>query len=257
MEQYDRMLERFDEYLRTRPLTLRLFQNYVSGRKWAPASRAVLYAALRKRAIVRNDVKTLRFLERDVFPHARQEHGGHDRMFLSPGQVRERIDAIMDPRARSVADFLWGTGISISELVALRPEHVSHLDGHSQGTSMVEVHKTPYKQRVVLVPTVIAREVERVFDLPDTARTHLFMPRKGGAYSRKSVWRLLKDYRLTPSLLRNSRLVYEAAVTGNPESARRMGGLTEACNPWFALAREVRGEIVENVLKKHSVEASV
>ncbi len=149
--------------------------------------------------------------------------GRHIPVFLTVDEVFALLEAPRDqdryaPRDRAIMELLYGTGMRVSELVALNREHVD------QDASIIRVHGKGNKERLVpfgrpAAEALRAWLVQRQALLEACKRRgrpgeteSLFLNNRGGRLTSRSVERLVSRYgvragiatRVTPHALRHS-----------------------------------------------------
>ena len=137
---------------------------------------------------------------------------------LEPHEVERLLDqpdvtTIRGIRDRTILEFLYATGVRVSELINLRQSDLFFDDG------FVRVFGKGSKERLVPIgdeaihwTTLYQREVRPLYAKPRLSADVLFVSPRGLAMSRVAVWRILKEHarranitkNVTPHTLRHS-----------------------------------------------------
>ena len=138
---------------------------------------------------------------------------------LSEEETFAMIDAVdgKDPRSlrdRAMLEVLYGVGMRVSELCGLR------LDDITGDGELFRITGKGMKERIVPVGSAAGRALEAyfasardTFTKGDSAENHVFVTRRGGAFTRQGVFKILKERaanagidpsRISPHVLRHS-----------------------------------------------------
>lgn len=104
-------------------------------------------------------------------------------------------DTVLGCRDRALLEFLYGTGVRVSELITLRESQLIFEE------SIVRIFGKRRKERIVPIgqKAMDAAEDYRLHALPYLTKSHynrgiFFLNNRGGALSRMGVWKLIRKY---------------------------------------------------------------
>lgn len=136
---------------------------------------------------------------------------------LSPREVERllegpRTEGKNGARDRAILETLYGCGLRVSELAALDVDHVHFDAGYLRCTGKGR------KERLVPLGGAAAESLKRYLSdirpalAGDPAQRRLFLTRRGTGFSRKGLWKLIREHardaglgkRVTPHTLRHS-----------------------------------------------------
>jgi integrase/recombinase XerD len=136
--------------------------------------------------------------------------------FLTMKEVEALLAAPDDGEPRGVRDkamleVLYGSGLRVSELIALRPKDLNMDEG------FLLCRGKGGKERIVPLGRSACRAVRKYLDearplFEKTASESLFLTRRGGPFTRQGLWKLLKGHalaagiasKISPHVLRHS-----------------------------------------------------
>ena len=137
-------------------------------------------------------------------------------LFLSVEEVTRLLDgpdtgSVLGIRDQAMLELLYATGLRVSELTAVRMSNLNLSD------RFLLTRGKGGKERVVPVGGSAAGSIRRYLDesrprLLKKSEDHLFLTRRGTAFTRQGVWKLLKTYaeaaglgaKISPHVLRHS-----------------------------------------------------
>lgn len=104
-------------------------------------------------------------------------------------------DAVLGCRDRALLEFLYGTGVRVSELITLRESQLIFEE------SIVRIFGKRRKERIVPIgqKAMDAAEDYRLHARPHLTKSHynrgiFFLNNRGGALSRMGIWKLIRKY---------------------------------------------------------------
>lgn len=224
LQAYRRDLGTFQTYLRSvgvdspvavTPRTMASFVGHLSRRQFAPTSIARCLSAIRGfyKYLAQEHVIDRSPLTGVVHPRPRPRLP----KTLTQQEVANLLDLPGRPssegqRDAAMVEFLYGTGLRVSELITLHITHVNFETGYVVVTGKGE------KQRVAPMGDMARQAVQRYLYegrallLKGRTSPYLFITRRGAPFTRQGFWKLLRnrairagaDKSVSPHMLRHS-----------------------------------------------------
>lgn len=113
-------------------------------------------------------------------------------LFLTIGEVERLIDSAKNTasglRDRAILETLYSTGIRVSELVGINIEDVDFI------ASSIRVYGKGKKERLLPIGEHALKAIDEYLNLDTRQRGALFLNRRGGRLSARSIERILNKY---------------------------------------------------------------
>lgn len=169
---------------------LQVLKTYGEG--FAPVVNAI------ERTVKQNTrtYKTEKKVDGDLIPNRSQVY---ELIEFAEGEGRERLALIVE--------FLWRTGVRVSELIDIRDQDVSF-----NGKVVIRIRGKGHKERTVKVPEEFYDQIQDVFE----GSEHLFETRGGNKYNRSNLYKQLTrlgrradvNYATNPHAFRHARATW-------------------------------------------------